>query len=165
MSKVAILFFKPIERVRADVGDAVGQILVALARAARWPASSDPRAVCSSAAFSAFQALRVWSIWSKVHLQRFVAVSRAASPVDFLLQLFDLLAQRVLTALAVGDFDLVGQRADVAAHFLERLVERQRTAAPVPGSPCRSIFGGLRDYGLLGGLHLPVELLILAGKP
>ena len=39
----------------------------------------------------------------------------------------DFRAQRVLSALAVGDFDLISERADVAAHFLERLVERQRT--------------------------------------
>ena len=151
MSKLESEFCDRRDGIGAGVGDAVGEILVALGAqlggllhhvhallqqlgllGPSWPAAAA-------------------SISVELH-RALLGFARQLDLVDFVLELLDLLAQRVLAALAVGDFDLVGQRADVAAHLLKGIVERQDLGHQISLTSL-SMAGGLRQGGLLGGLH------------
>src|SRR5207247_1710454 len=80
--------------------------------------------------------------------------------VDFLLLLVNLPSLGVLFAVAVGSFDLIGERADLAADFLERVVERQNAWYQHLVYFAINLADFLRN-GLLGRLHLAIELLIV----
>ena len=87
---------------------------------------------CSSSAFFAFHSWSCWSI-SPNFIARFSDSPGSATLWTSFLSSSICFAQRVLGALAVADFDLISQRADVAADLLERIVERQDLRAPGPG--------------------------------
>jgi len=79
---------------------------------------------------------------------------------DFLFQRVNFLALGILGTLAIGGLDLVSEGADMTSHFLERIVERQYLGHQFLVDLLIDS-GRLGHCGLLGGLHLRIELAIL----
>ncbi len=82
--------------------------------------------------------------------------------MDFLLQRVDFLPLGVLGTFAFGCLYLVSEGADVAAHLLERIVQRQGAWHQLLIHFAIDFFK-LRRYCILRGLNVALQLLVLGG--
>jgi hypothetical protein len=145
----------------AGVGDAIRQVLIAF-RTQIGGLFHQVDALLQESRLFVLPGLELIAHLLEVHDARLVFTGERHL-ARLLLQLCDLLAQGILGALAVRDFDLVSERADVAANFLERLVQRQNLGHHVLIDVAVDLRGVGRG-GLFGGRHVGIEALIFGRR-
>ena len=146
-----------IEHHGAGVGDPVGKVLVALlAQSVRL--GQHLHVLLQQLGLLILPVLKLLVHVVELHDARLVGAGQL-DLVGLGLQLVDPFPQRFLIALALGDLGLIGQRADVAAHFLKGIVEGLNLGSEVVYLALDS--GSFGQRGLLGRAHGGVELLIL----